>query len=123
MYEVNRSVIILRPKQPFLDWLQSLPGELDPALTLTELRENGNAILVPAVDRLDELHEFLSQHCLALFEAELADWCEEDRLWPQPLTPTLFAQWFDVGVHGVVTDLVEEPLERERFLPFDLSDE
>jgi hypothetical protein len=123
MYEVNRSVIILRPKQPFLDWLSALPGSFEPLPSLSELRENSNAILVPAVDRLGELAEFMAEHCIELFRAELADWCEDDRLWPQPLTPEMFAQWFDLGVHGIVTDLVEEPLERERFLPFELGAE
>lgn len=123
MYEVNRSVIILRPKQSFLDWLCGLPGCFEPAPNLAELRENGNAILVPAVDRLDELQEFIAEHAVELFEAELADWCEDDSLWPNPLTPALFAEWFDIGVHGVVTDLVEESLERERFLPFDMDED
>ena len=37
------------------------------------------------------------------------------------LTPNLFQQWFDVEIHSVLTDLVEEPLEREQFAELDLS--
>ncbi|TDR80351.1 VacJ [Paludibacterium purpuratum] len=123
MFEVNRSVAILRPKQPFLDWLKSLPGGFETEPTLHDLRENGNALLVPAVDDLDELAEFIAENCIEMFEAELADWCEEDKLWPQQRSQALFERWFDIEVHGVVTDLVAEPLERDRFQPFALDDE
>lgn len=123
MYEVNRSVIILRPQQPFLDWLRALPGGFETEPTLAALQANSNALLVPAVDHAGELTEFITEHYLTMFQAELADWCEDAQLWPAPLSTALFAQWFEISVHGVVSDLVEEPLERESFMPFDLNDD
>ncbi|BEV72421.1 MULTISPECIES: VacJ [unclassified Paludibacterium] len=121
MYEVNRSVIILRPQQPFLDWLNSLPGGFDTPPTLSALQAGSNALLVPAVDHGDELAEFIAEHYQTMFQAELADWCEDPGLWPSPLSASLFTQWFEIHLHGVVSDMVEEPLEREQFMPFDLD--
>jgi hypothetical protein len=34
MFEVNRSIALIRPRAPFLAWLQQLPGELDDQLEL-----------------------------------------------------------------------------------------
>ena len=56
----------------------------------------------------------------SLFSAELADWCDDDAFWPE-LSPALFSEWFDVEIHSVLTDLVDQPLEREAFIPLDLD--
>jgi hypothetical protein len=121
MYEVNRSVAIIRPKAPFLQWLKTIPGELDPALTLEALGRDCNAMLIPAEDDPAELQKFVLQHYRQLFEAELADWCDEPSYWPEQITPEHFQAWFDVQIHSVLTDLVDDPLEREAFVPFDMD--
>ncbi|MGL6046176.1 MAG: VacJ [Vogesella sp.] len=120
MYEVNRSVAILKPRQPFLDWLQNLPGSLDGQLQLAQLRADCNALLIPAADDYESAEDFVRQHYRTLFGAELADWCDDDAFWPE-LTPALFTEWFDVEIHSVLTDLVDNPLEREAFIPLDLD--
>ena len=122
MYEVNRSVAILKPRQPFLDWLQQLPGTLDGQLQLEELRRDCNALLIPAADDYASAEDFVRQHYRTLFGAELADWCDDEVFWPE-MSPQLFLHWFDVEIHSVLTDLVDFPLEREPFVPFDLDQE
>ncbi len=120
MYEVNRSVAIIKPRQPFLDWLQNLPGSLDGQLQLDQLRADCNALLIPAADDYDSAEDFVRLHYRTLFGAELADWCDDDAFWPE-FTPALFTEWFDVEIHSVLTDLVDNPLEREPFIPLDLD--
>ena len=114
MYEVNRSIAIIKPKQPFFDWLNALPFEQDEALTLTALRQDCNALLIPPAEDFEDARDFIRTRWRGLFEAELADWCDDDALWPEKLTPNLFQQWFDVEIHSVLTDLVDDPLERDR---------
>ncbi|UTH75478.1 VacJ [Chromobacterium sp. IIBBL 290-4] len=121
MFEVNRSLALLRPQGPFLAWLKSLPGGIDPQLTLEMLGADCNAMLIPAADDYDSARDFVLSRYRQLFEAELADWCEDASLWPQKLTPNLFQQWFKLEIHPVLTDLAEEPLEREAFSPLDLD--
>ncbi|OHX13613.1 VacJ [Chromobacterium sphagni] len=121
MFEVNRSIALLRPQAPFLAWLKSLPGSLDHDIDLQQLSANCNALLIPPADDYDSARGFVLQQYRQLFEAELADWCEDDSLWPQNLSPNLFQQWFKLEIHGVLTDLVAEPLEREAFVPLDLD--
>jgi hypothetical protein len=121
MFEVNRSLALLRPQAPFLAWLKSLPGAIDPQLTLEALAADCNALLIPPVDDADAARGFVLQSYRQLFEAELADWCEDQSLWPQNISPNLFQQWFKLEIHSVLTDLATEPLEREAFVPLDLD--
>ncbi|MCP9758978.1 VacJ [Aquitalea sp. S1-19] len=120
MYEVNRSLVLLKPRQPFLDWLCALPGSQPEEVSLKALRASANALLIPPADDMDMVAGFMSDRLSMLFEAELADWCADETLWPQQRDITLFQAWFDVEIHPIVTDLVDEALEREAFRPFDL---
>jgi len=123
MFEVNRSIALIRPKAPFLDWLQQLPGDLDGQLDLDILTRDCNALLIPAADDYASAADFVLQHYRLLFQAELADWCDDEQLWPAQLSPALFLEWFEVEIHSVLTDMVETPLEREPFVPLDLDAE
>jgi hypothetical protein len=116
MYEVNRSVAVIRPREPFLQWLKSLPGTQEQELTLETLRQSSNALLIPPADDADTLADFLRAHVESIFQAELADWCDDEQLWPHPLSAELFAQWFEIDIHGILTDMVDSPLEREAFV-------
>ena len=123
MYEVNRSVAIIQPKAPFFEWLNALPGVPTAAMTLASLRRDSNAILIPAADDHYTLEAYVMEHYHLLFQAELADWCDEEQYWPQEMGPELFRQWFDIETHPMLTDLTETPLEREQFQPLDLNRE
>ena len=68
------SVIVVRPKQPFLDWINQQMRRDDPAgspVTMDYLLEDCTAVLVPQIERLDDL-EYLEPLKPLLFEEELA---------------------------------------------------
>lgn len=113
MFEVNRSVLIIKPKQAFADWLQALPIEWEThAPKLQQLREDCNAFLIPITEERVGKQDYIRQYWKILFEGELADWCVESAYWPQQRSETLFLQWFDVELHSVLADLDPAPLER-----------
>lgn len=113
MFEVNRSVLIIKPKQAFADWLQALPIEWETqAPKLQQLREDCNAFLIPITEERVGKQDYIRQYWKILFEGELADWCVESAYWPQQRSETLFLQWFDVELHSVLADLDHAPLER-----------
>lgn len=122
MFEVNRSLAIIKPRQAFLDWLLSLPIEwAEGELTLAELREDCNVFLIPMFESLDEAHRFMLARWEMIFEGELADWCDDLSYWPETLSLELFEAWFEIEVHSIVADLDESTLEREEYSIFDLS--
>ena len=82
MTEINRSLIILKPKQPFLDWARTLDDK-DKNFTLEELREDSRAFLLPEVWDYDE-HQKLLKSCYdILFEEELEGWWTDETAWPK----------------------------------------
>lgn len=106
MYFVDRSVAVIKPKEPFLQWLNSVPGN-DMDLSLDSLRTDCTVILLPeftdpeeGVSHVDEMYE-------QLFKMELASWYEDESLWPKDLSLKAFWEWFDVEIHATVIDSVE----------------
>lgn len=109
MTEINRSLIILKPKQPFLDWARSLDDE-DKNFTLKDLREDSTAYLVPEVWDYHEQHELLEACFGILFEEELEGWWTDEAAWPKERDLKMFLDWFEVDFHSLVFDLCNEPI-------------
>lgn len=114
MYEINRSVVILVPQEPFWNWLNDLPESDLSELSLEDLQLDANSYLIPACDNADEVWDELEKRVEEIFAAELADWCEDESQWPD-LHPDIFAEWFDVRLSSILIDLSDEPLAREPF--------
>ncbi len=120
MYEVNRSVFLLTPLEPFWNWLQSLPDlDLGDA-TLEDLQSDANAYLINPCDTAEEVWNEIEANVEELFAAELADWCEDESEWPD-LHPDIFSEWFGITLSTIATDLSREPLAREAFQPLTLN--
>ena len=120
MSEVNRSVFIVVPREPFWQWLSNLPHSELGDLTLAELQQDANSYLVPACQNIDEVWDEIEARTETIFAAELADWCDDESYWPD-LTAELFNEWFNVQISSIVTDLADEPIEREAFADLDLN--
>ena len=46
-YTVNRSIVIFRYKQPFLDWVTGVEPVFGKTMTLDQLNEDGDGFLLP----------------------------------------------------------------------------
>jgi len=110
MRSVNRSVLIVSPKQPFLDWVNSLG---DPTLNLDEIRQDPTAYLIPEVLSNADQSLILEELFAEIVAYELASWCLDEETWPQIESLGAFQQWFDVSFHSFAVDLDVIPLEYE----------
>ena len=106
---INRGVVIVRPKEPFLEWLRGLPGPGGDA-TLEELRRDCNAYLIPEWETPEELDHRLKEHCRDIFEEELRAWWLGEEDWPAKRTWSVFRAWFDIECIEMVKNVVEEPM-------------
>ncbi len=52
MFEIDRSLIVVKPKQPFLDWVQAV--DYEEGLTLEHVRDDPSAYLIPQLWDNDE---------------------------------------------------------------------
>ena len=109
MSEINRSLVILRPKQPFLDWGMALDDE-DKNFTLEQLAEDSTAYLIPEVWDASDQEELLESYYDVLFEQQLVGWWTDETAWPQKRNLKMFLDWFEVEFHSLVFDLCDGPI-------------
>jgi hypothetical protein len=111
---INRCVLVIRPRQPYLDWAKGV-GDGDVERTLPYVVADTTAYLAPDVDAPNDIERFLRRYHKQIFERELEGWWTDDADWPTPRDLKQFKEWFEVEVHTVVADLPDEPLLREEF--------
>lgn len=113
MTSVNRYVAIIKPKQPYVDWINQLP-DTEEKLTVEDLQSDCTAILIPEFDLAEESKAFIDAMAEGLFEEELAGWCTDESLWPRSRTRALFWQWFEVEIHSEVFDAGKGAIKKAR---------
>ena len=72
MYEVNRSLFLLIPREPFWHWLHSIGTDLSD-FTLEDLQDDANAYLTDPGNNTDEIWDSIEGRVEEIFAAELAD--------------------------------------------------
>ena len=109
MHQINRTVIVVKAKEPFLKWTQRLPDPLE-GLTLDRLHNDCHAYLFPLWDTHEEREALLAEVYDFLFVQELYGWHRDDREFPRNRTFAMFLEWFDVEFHSIVVDLLDEDI-------------
>ncbi len=108
---VNRSVLIVKAKEPFRQWLLSLPDPED--ASLAEINEDNSVYLIPEYEDNTEKEKVLKMVYAEIFEEQLDGWWRDEKDWPKDRNLRLFKKWFDVEFHSVVIDLVDNELISE----------
>jgi hypothetical protein len=104
MRSVNRSAVIVRPAQPFLDWLH----EADPTsaeLTLEDLRRDPSVYLLPVYDAEEQARSHLRKRCEEIFEEQLEGWYRDPSAWPVKRDFGTFIRWFDWQFYSGLFDV------------------
>jgi hypothetical protein len=103
---INRSAIILKPQQPFIDWYFKLnpDDELDFEIEIKEL----NIYLVD--DKIDDIEKWLKKKFDKFFMMELDEWCADKKQWPQKRNYKMFTLWFRVETSQMIYDLEKKPI-------------
>lgn len=107
MNRVNRSAIVLHPRQRFADWVKGISAS---EVTLSELQEDHSCYLLPEMLSTREMKEYFEHHYERLWEEELSAWTRDPQRWPPRPTFTGFLDWFTADFHTMVTDLGGDPL-------------
>lgn len=115
-YTLNRHLVLLVHKQPFLDWLLSVdqaPQE-NPPLTLAGINDDNEAFLIPddVAETTADAVKWVEKNWRMFFEHVLGGWITEPDLWPK-ISLKMFREWFDVQYCSMAWDLADEPLLSE----------
>ena len=107
---LNRCAVVVRKKQPYLDWLLQLPDPVDTNTTLEQLNNDSHVYLLPELVYMSEQETLIAEFWETLFELELEGWWREPADWPRVRDQNTFKKWFDVEFHSGIEDLEVFPL-------------
>lgn len=102
---VNRSAVILKYKQPVIDWINDVDPLKNTEITLDYANEDRTVYLIHE-DESENIERWISANFLQLFESELEDWYTDESLWPKKRNRKVFDEWFEVEFHSVIIDTV-----------------
>lgn len=114
MFQLNRSVAIIKPKQPFVDWANSVVDE-DEQHSIADFITDCSVILLPVVDSDEDAEALIKDMFQDLFELELSSWIVIDEMWPENITYKMFMEWFDVEFHSIVFDSLKDDIEKDPY--------
>lgn len=114
--EVNRSVLIISLKRPYIDWantnFNSDKSVSDQPLSIDEMNTEPSCFLIPEIFEAEDFNIFLKKNWKRLFEFMLSEWTSDESCWPKGRNLKSFNEWFDLKHSSLVFDLCEsEPLE------------
>ncbi len=109
---LNRTPVVVRARQPFVDWINGLPGNKK-VVTLEEVHEEKDVFLMydSEIDENKEIH-FLDIMDF-MFEFELNEWTIDPSEWPRDRSEKVFREWFDVEIMSLAIDPYDEIIEDE----------
>ncbi len=103
---INRSAVIVRPSQPYIDWASNL----DDSGIVPDPDGEPSIYLLPEYDTDDEGWALLSKGFDVIFDAELDGWHTDSTAWPAKRTFAMFRRWFQITMCSCIDDLCEGPI-------------
>lgn len=108
---LNRSAIVVRARQPFVDWLRSVEELEERNITLEQLDKT--LYLVPDYEDPEDAEKILKRVYGEIFCRELNGWYTDKRTWPKDRSWRVFKAWFDIEHFDLIEDVGAGPLEDE----------
>ena len=109
---LNRAALILRYKQPFVDWINAAnPSPASHTLSLAEVNQEHTVYLVEIEGGEEGPAEWLARNHQEFFEEELSGWYTDPALWPRDRSLRMLQEWCSFELHTVVVDTGVSPLD------------
>lgn len=102
---INRSVFLLKMKEPFLEWLNNLPSKREHIYTLEEVNEDLPAFLIPESDLPMDAKGFCHMNTENLFAVVLESWWTDEADWIKDCSPANFDRYFEIIQGEIIIDL------------------
>src|ERR1043166_2067619 len=99
MGTINRSALILRPKQPFLEWRNTIEAkEGRQSYTLDEFWIDPKLYLVPGFKDKKHVESTVFEEFDLYFIDQLVGCMTVEDEWPKHRTLETFKEWFDIEI-------------------------
>ena len=106
---VNRNVVFVKPKAPFLEWIKKIYLPQQPPV----LKHEGNIYLVPEYESEKGVIKFLKKNFDRMFCSELWSWDMYENKWPSNRNYKVFTEWFEIKLLPMLYDMGNNPLRKE----------
>lgn len=113
-FTLNRSLIVLLPRQPMVDWI-NLVDPNPSGISIEEVRHEQNGFLVSSdkVETTEDAQRWVNKNWQMLFEHQLNEWYTAESMWPANRSLKMFKEWFEIRYHPMLWDLGNDVLELE----------
>ena len=112
MQSINRAAVVIKPKQPFVDWINSMPDDSSD-YTLERINKDNLTFLIPQYDDPDNAKKYIKKNYKMIFDFELWGWITGEEFWPKKRNWQMFNKWFDIEINSGLFDLVNREIEKE----------
>jgi hypothetical protein len=106
---INRSVLFIRPLQPFSDWLAGF----DPTDASGDVLQDSDVYLLPEYDTVQQMESWLKKNFDSVFMDQLNNWYIDEEMWPKNRTLKMFKEWFDYSFASMVKDTKTSQIEKD----------
>jgi hypothetical protein len=114
MRVVNRTAVTVIGAQPYVDWTLARDADFAQGqLIVARTKPHGTAYLLPEFEQEEDLHEWVEENFMWLFEFQLSAWTEDETAWPENRDLATFRHWFRIDIHSVVVDAGDDDIEGE----------
>ena len=107
---INRDAVVIFPKQPLLDWANTIFPDDKAECPKLMAHDEANVYLIPETNNPEDALKEVKANFELFFEEELNNWCVDDNLWPKKLTWKMFNDWFHFSVQSMVIDVLGKPI-------------
>ena len=105
---INRDAIVVKPKQPLFDWINSIYPD-----SPVKAADEGTVYLVKEKDSNEAIEKWLKKNFDNIFQNELNNWHTDEKDKKKKRTYKLFTDWFDIEIHSMILDLEESAITKE----------
>lgn len=117
MFEINRTAVVIKPREPFVTWMNNLPDAEEPEFTLEDFSRDSEVFLIPDQPSEKDSLDYIKGIYVEIFCRLLSDICTEEAWWPEKTDWKTFQEWFEIEIHSMVMDTVEDEIDREEDEP------
>ena len=105
MTMLNRCAVLVRPRQPYLEWMGTDDADGTAQEAFNDMYEDPVVFLYEDDKGERQPRSAIADFWPAIFEQMLSGWGEDRSSWPSDRTRRMFDQWFDCDFASEVTDL------------------
>jgi hypothetical protein len=105
---VKRSAMVVKPKMPFIDWVNTTyPDDL---ISIVDYEDD--VYLLPEFEEKKQMEGWLKQNFDQIFIELLNQWSTDENDWPKNRTVKMFKEWFDYSMHTMIWDTIKVPINK-----------